>query len=92
MISDIRITSVESPLCFEITPFLYIETWAHQWPKELGFFSSSRNKKGTPLHRNEGGFAAADPKHFRGHSTEAINQIRLSNTFHSQIFAEVISI
>ena len=28
----------------------------------------------------------------RGRPVEAINQIRLSNTFHSQIFAEAISI
>ena len=61
MISDIRITSVESSLCFEITQFLYLETRAHQWPRELGFFSSSRNGKGTLLRRSEGGFAAADP-------------------------------
>ena len=61
MISDSRITSVESSICFEITPFLYLETRAHQWPRELGFFSSSRNGKGTPLRRSEGGFAAADP-------------------------------
>ena len=26
------------PFCFEITPFLYLEMWAHQWPRKLGFF------------------------------------------------------
>ena len=61
MISDIRITSVESSLCFEITQCLYLETRAHQWPRELGFFSSSCNGKGTLLHHSEGGFAAAHP-------------------------------
>ena len=53
---------IQSPLCFEITPFLYLETHAHQWSRKLGFFSSSHNGKGTSLRRGEVGFAVADQK------------------------------
>ena len=29
---------IQSPFFFEITPFLYLETRTHQWPRKLGFF------------------------------------------------------